>query len=302
MAQIFGTPVLIDDGAYNDLYTAEVAGVAGSQRGVIFFISHYQTAADLFLASLTYGGVSAINILQAQQQRGSGFDNICLEAWVVKQANIPAGSQQIVATAAAGGNNDFKGIAYTIGNWNQTTPIALSDISGSVTSGLCNLVVDPSPNDLALVGWACSDPAWGYDTGENFAAFGITEDRIPSNSATAAHSVHVGYRAAMGHLDSAGAALNITLDSGSVEAAEAQISAILIFPTPGDPPTLTDGPNITGISSTGFDVGGTATQDCQVSYLVVDIGAPASTDAEFDASVDLFNVTAATPFSDHHNG
>lgn len=67
-------------------------------------------------------------------------------------------------------------------------------------------------------------------------------------------------------------------------------------------PDFTDGPDITNVTAAGFDVGGTVDESCEVSYLVVALGAAASSDADFDASVDKFNVTAATPFTDHHDG
>jgi len=87
----------------------------------------------------------------------------------------------------------------------------------------------------------------------------------------------------------------------SFENTEEQYTAFATYST-GVAPSLTDGPNLSAISASGFDVGGTADAACEVSYLIVDIGAAASADAEYDASVDKFNVTANTPFSDHHNG
>jgi hypothetical protein len=59
-------------------------------------------------------------------------------------------------------------------------------------------------------------------------------------------------------------------------------------------PTLTDGPNVTDITATGFNVSGTADQACDVSLVVVNHGAAAPDDEDYDASAHTTSALANT--------
>lgn len=67
-------------------------------------------------------------------------------------------------------------------------------------------------------------------------------------------------------------------------------------------PTLTDGPDVTDISVDGFDIGGTADQNCTVELVVVNYGDPAPEAEDYDASTETTSAIADTPFSIHHTG
>jgi hypothetical protein len=67
-------------------------------------------------------------------------------------------------------------------------------------------------------------------------------------------------------------------------------------------PTLTDGPNVSNVDPSGFDVGGTSDENGTAMLLVTAPGASQPADAAFDASTETAAMTATTPFSIHHTG
>lgn len=67
-------------------------------------------------------------------------------------------------------------------------------------------------------------------------------------------------------------------------------------------PSLTSGPTISNANASGFDIGGTADENCTASLVFTVVGASQPDDATFDASTETAAVTAGTPFSIHHFG
>lgn len=236
MTSILGTPTLIDDGTYNAAYTAETGA-----EGVVILMAHEQTGTGRYMASGTLGGQSLTNILQFQQQADGSSTWIVIEAWCLKAADIAAMSGNTLAmTAHASGNDNWKGIAYSLNDWDQTTPLVTTSTDGDFSLTDLSVSVSAASGTIVLGIWAGSNGSYGTASGKALTDAGFTHDRVPTNTGTG-YAIHTGYRVAIGSQTGAGSTITATLDSGDPGNASAQVAALLVFPTAGGggTPTIT---------------------------------------------------------------
>lgn len=67
-------------------------------------------------------------------------------------------------------------------------------------------------------------------------------------------------------------------------------------------PSLTAGPSVINITSSGFDVQGTTDEDCTAYLVVTAAGASQPSDSTFDASTETATATNAVQFTINHTG
>lgn len=267
MTSIIGTPVLIDDGTYNGAYTPE----SGSE-GVLIVFSHEQSGASRHFTAGTLGGQALENVLRVERVANASTSRIVLEAWVLKSAGIAAMSGNALAMVPnASGNDDFKGVAYSLDNWDQVTPLVLSVTDSQLSSTDLSLSATPPNGSLVIGAWACSNANFGMASGKNLSDYGFAIDRIPSNSGTGLN-IHTGYRNSIGHLTASGGALAATLDSATSDTDSAQVGAFLVFPAVAATvaPTLSSAtPSGTIATQQSATIGATTDQATGTLYTVL---------------------------------
>lgn len=235
MTSILGTPTLVDSGAYNAAYTPETGA-----EGVIIFMAHEQTGTGRYMQSGTIGGQPLSSILQLQQQADGSSTWIVIEAWCIKAPGIALMSGNTIAmTAHASGNGNWKGIAYSLNEWDQTTPIVTTSTDGDFSLTDLSVSVSAASGTIVIGIWAGSNGSYGTASGKALTDAGFTHDRVPTNTGTG-YAIHTGYRVAIGSQTGAGSTITATLDSGDPGNASAQAAALLVFPTAtvGGTPTI----------------------------------------------------------------
>jgi hypothetical protein len=293
-------------------HRSSVSGLVASSASPVVNAPEGIAAGDLILICLaaSTSGTWVDTLPAGFELYGEQFLNSYDSGWVVLLWKIAGSSEPSTYSIVLGAAAE---VAYTVaavsGVTNPTTPIASASFQTSDQStppfSVPSATVTPPFVGADLVLFAGFDTFIGIHSTVYSAPTspgGMTQRTSISGANAGATSAQNMGMATGTNTATAISGGQITNPVGSGAQVFAWALALNASAADSQAPSLSAGPTISNANASGFDIGGTADENCTASLVVTLVGADQPDDAAFDASTETAAVTAGTPFSIHHYG